>query len=279
MSRLHMRDRRIDAFMSPKPPFVAPDEDVRNAARTMREHGVNHLLVMDGDRLVGVLDETELDLLGRVGTRGSCKDAVSVEPFVVDARATLESVVVAMREQRANAAVVTSMGSIVGVVTTTDLLRALEGALGIATRVRTPAEVRARIRAEHIRIHSLLDDIERVATKVETSSDEDAGRLRAWIRGLGDALHAHLALEEEILVPLVREADGFGEARADEMLREHAEQRATIESILGDLDSTTSKSILGVGALELVKAIRDDIREEEETFLVTDLVKRAAVGP
>ena len=63
------------------------------------------------------------------------------------------------------------------------------------------------------------------------------------------------------------------------MLREHAEQRATIESILGDLDSTTSKTILGVGALELVKAIRDDIREEEETFLFTDLVKRAAVGP
>jgi len=276
MSRLVMRDRRIDAFMSPKPPTVPPDEDVRNAARIMREHGVNHLLVLDGDRLVGVLDETELDLVGRVGVRGVCKDVVSVEPFVVDSRATLESVVVAMREQRASAAVVIAHGTIVGVVTVTDLLRALEGALGVPTRVRTPAEVRQRIHAEHIRIHSLLDDIERVAKNVESSTDEDAGRLRAWIRGLGDALHAHLALEEEILVPLVREADGFGEARADEMLREHAEQRATIESILEDLDSTSSKAILGVGALELVKAIRDDIREEDETFLRSDLVKRAA---
>ena len=108
MSRLHMRDRRIDAFMSPKPPSVAPDDDVRDAARTMREHGVNHLLVMDGDRLVGVLDETELDLLGRVGTRGSCKDAVSVEPFVVDARATLESV---DRTRKAKAARVGFIGT------------------------------------------------------------------------------------------------------------------------------------------------------------------------
>lgn len=278
MTRVPMSERRIDGFMSPLPISVAADVDTRLAARTMREHGVGHVLVKDGDRLVGLLNAAELELLGRLGGRWTCGAVVSSEPLLVEAAAPLASVVADLRETRASAAVVIARGQIVGIVTITDMLRALETSLGVSTRVRTNDEVRARILAEHVRIRSVLEDIETLANALVRGADDGAGKLRTWVRMLGDAMHAHLALEEEILIPLVRESDGFGDARAEEMLREHAEQRAVIESILEDLAGTRSNEVLAVGVLELVKAIRDDIREEEETFLRSEVLGGSLVA-
>lgn len=278
MTRVPLSERRIDGFMSPLPISVALDADTRIAARTMREYGVGHVLVKDGDRLVGLLSASELELLGRLGGRWTCGAVVSNEPLLVEASATLASVVAEMRDTRASGAVIQSRGLTVGIVTITDLLRALESALGVPTRVRAPDEVRRRILAEHVRIRSALDDIANLADALVKGADDQAGKLRQWVRMLGDVMHAHLALEEEILVPIVREADGFGDARADEMLREHAEQREMIERILEDLVSTRSNEVLAVGVLELVKAIRDDIGEEETTILSSDVLGDSLVA-
>jgi CBS domain-containing protein len=43
-------------------PAVAPDEDLSQAARTMKEHGVSHLIVVDGGRAIGVI--SSLDVAG-----------------------------------------------------------------------------------------------------------------------------------------------------------------------------------------------------------------------
>lgn len=279
MTRVPMSERRIDGFMSPLPLSVAADVDTRLAARTMRENGVGHVLVKDGDLLLGLLNASELELLGRLGGRWTCGAVVSSEPLLVEASASLAAVVADMKDSRASAAVVVSRGQIVGIVTVTDMLRALETSLGVSTRVRTTDEVRGRILAEHVRIRSVLDDIETLANALVRGADDGAGKLRTWVRMLGDAMHAHLALEEEILIPIVRESDGFGDARAEEMLREHAEQRAVIEAILEDLAGTRSNEVLAVGVLELVKAIRDDIREEEETFLGSEVLRPDVVTP
>lgn len=277
MTRVPMSERRIDGFMSPLPLSIATDVDTHLAARKMRENGVGHLLVQDGDRLVGLISSTDLDLLDRLGGRWTCGAVVSTDPLVVDASTPLAEVVTRMREARASGAVVTSRGQTVGIITISDLLRTLEGALGVPTRVHTPEEVRARILAEHVRIRSVLDDIETLADGVVRGADDQAGKLRQWVRMLGDAMHVHLALEEDILVPLVRETDGFGHARADEMLREHTEQRDMIRSILEEIAGTRSNQVVAVSVLELVKAIRDDIGEEDATFLSSDVLKSSLV--
>ncbi|SRR6266511_1234117 len=46
---------RVADHMTDKPVTVGPDEDVEVARRRMTDHGVRHLLVVDGGRLVGVL--------------------------------------------------------------------------------------------------------------------------------------------------------------------------------------------------------------------------------
>lgn len=277
MTRVPMSERRIDGFMSPLPLSIATDVDTHLAARTMRDNGVGHLLVKDGDRLVGLLSASELELLTRLGGRWTCGAVVATDPLEVDCSTPLAEVVGKMLATRASAAVVASRGQVVGIVTTSDLLRALEGALGVPGRVHTPEEVRHRILAEHVRIRSLLDDIETLADAVVRGADEQGGKLRQWVRMLGDAMHAHLALEEEIMVPLVRESDGFGDARADEMLREHVEQRDMIRTILEEIAGTRSNQVVAVSVLELVKAIRDDIGDEDETFLSSDVLRNSVV--
>jgi CBS domain-containing protein len=52
---------RVDALMSHRVLSVAPESPLTEAARLMREHRVHRLLVVDGDRLCGIV--SALDLL------------------------------------------------------------------------------------------------------------------------------------------------------------------------------------------------------------------------
>lgn len=268
-----LRERRIDGLMSPLPVAVQVDADLGIVDREMKRHGVGHVTVAEGSDVVGIFSKTEVDLLVRLGGRWHAGQVVSREPYRVQRDAPIADVVAGMRERHVTAALVMSSNDVVGIVTLTDVIRSFEQLMGVPKALPTPAQVRKRILSEHVRIRGLLDDLEALAKTVVTSGHQDvAGRLRKWTRELGDVLHAHLDLEEEILLPIVRDADGFGPVRVAEMEKEHEEQRAMLASILDELAGTRSVEVLSTGVLELVRAVREDIVEEEELFLSEELV-------
>jgi len=51
---------RISDLPRREPIVVTPDTDVLTATRTMLLHRIHHLPVVDGDRLVGIVDMTDL---------------------------------------------------------------------------------------------------------------------------------------------------------------------------------------------------------------------------
>jgi chloride channel protein, CIC family len=53
-------DTTVRELMTTTPLTVTPDDDVRGAARRMLERGVHRLFVVDGERLVGVLSQTDI---------------------------------------------------------------------------------------------------------------------------------------------------------------------------------------------------------------------------
>jgi CBS domain-containing protein len=53
--RVHPSDGRARQWMTAEPVTVAPRTSVAAAARLAREHGIRHLLVVDGDHPVGLL--------------------------------------------------------------------------------------------------------------------------------------------------------------------------------------------------------------------------------
>lgn len=51
---------KVGAIMTPDPRTVAPDTDLKETARIILEMKVGGLPVVDGDRLVGIITETDL---------------------------------------------------------------------------------------------------------------------------------------------------------------------------------------------------------------------------
>jgi acetoin utilization protein AcuB len=51
---------KVDTIMTPNPRTIAPDADIKEAARTILEIQVGGLPVLEGDRLVGIITETDL---------------------------------------------------------------------------------------------------------------------------------------------------------------------------------------------------------------------------
>ena len=60
MGRDLMEETSVREIMTPRPYTVAPDEDVREAARQMLYAEVHRLFVAEGDRLVGVISTTDI---------------------------------------------------------------------------------------------------------------------------------------------------------------------------------------------------------------------------
>jgi CBS domain-containing protein len=115
---------RLRDVMSAEVVTVGPNELASAARATMREHRIRHLVVVEGERLVGIVSERDLG-----GPRGAgsgrnrsirdlmAKDLVSASPAT-----TLRQAANLMRGRSVGSVIVVDNDQVVGIVTTTDLL-------------------------------------------------------------------------------------------------------------------------------------------------------------
>lgn len=141
----------VSDVMTRKVLSVKPDDTVEHAASTMLRHGISGLFVVDGtDTLVGVLTEGDLLRREEIGTQRHrpwwlrilvspgrqaldfththgrrVSDVMTQEVITVASGAALEDVVMIMEKQRIKRLAVVENGRMVGVVSRSDLLRAL----------------------------------------------------------------------------------------------------------------------------------------------------------
>jgi acetoin utilization protein AcuB len=118
---------KVQKYMTTTPIAVDRKETVASAHRRMREHGIRHLPVLDGDRLVGIVSQGDLHLIETLKdvdpTKVMVGDTMS-NPYTVSPDAALDEVVAEMAEQKYGSALVTQNGKVVGVFTTVDAMRA-----------------------------------------------------------------------------------------------------------------------------------------------------------
>lgn len=130
------------AWMTPNPAAIAPDAPVREAFFTMRRRGFRHLLVVDGERLVGIVTDRDLrrpDLSRepdgwndyyRLDGDYTVRDVMSANPTVARPRDRIERSLAAMVEGKFGALpVVDKDERPIGILTTDDMLRAFHTAL------------------------------------------------------------------------------------------------------------------------------------------------------
>lgn len=134
-----MRRLDVQRYMTPRPRVISSDHTLAQARQIMRELGIRHLPVVDGDRLVGLVSQRDLYLLetlrGIDPASETVREAMRQDPFTVSPDAPLGEVARAMADNRYGSAVVVDQGLVVGLFTTVDALRALAGVLGRAEAV------------------------------------------------------------------------------------------------------------------------------------------------
>lgn len=128
----------IQKYMTTTPHSIGGDETIEAASKLMREHGIRHLPVLEGETLLGVL--TDRDIKFVEGFRDvdpstlTVAEAMIEEPYTVSPVTPLDEVTNTMAERKYGCAIVVQSRRVVGIFTTVDACRALSELL--TTRLR-----------------------------------------------------------------------------------------------------------------------------------------------
>jgi hypothetical protein len=137
--------------------------------------------------------------------------------------------------------------------------------------------VRERILREHATLRRIVRPLEEVADLVLGGERELGDALRALAFALAERLELHLTLEDEVLIPAVREADPWGPGRAEAIAAEHASQRKALvrirEQVAREDDPEVARTSLALAA-----ALSVDMHHEERDVLSTDVLRDDVVA-
>jgi acetoin utilization protein AcuB len=129
-----MREPTIRQYMTESPLTIAKNQTLASAHKIMRENGIRHLPVLEQGKLVGIVSQHDLhfiETLLDVDTRTvKVEEAMTPDPFHVPPGAHLPRVLREMADHRYSSAVVMDKGTVVGILTTVDALRAAADAWG-----------------------------------------------------------------------------------------------------------------------------------------------------
>ena len=108
---------------------IAPDDVVFNAIKMMADKSVGALLVMDGDKLVGIISERDyarkVILLGRSSKETPVRDIMTAPVICARPEQAVEVGMALMTEKRIRHLPIIEEGRIVGIVSIGDLVKSI----------------------------------------------------------------------------------------------------------------------------------------------------------
>jgi acetoin utilization protein AcuB len=122
--------------MTRNPKTVSPDDPLSNAARIMREHRFNHLPVVEGERLVGILSDTDLRNASLesgepAGEHRPVREVMRTPVWSLTPEDSVEDALLIISRKRFGALPVLSGDRLVGIITKMDLLHAFVDILDV----------------------------------------------------------------------------------------------------------------------------------------------------
>jgi CBS domain-containing protein len=115
----------VEEVMTREVKTIKPSGTVLDAAKLMTEFHVGCLVVSPGDKLVGII--TDSDILERVvaedklGSKVKVRDAMTSDPVLIDSKADVSDAARIMTENRIKRLPVIHKDSLVGILTASDL--------------------------------------------------------------------------------------------------------------------------------------------------------------
>ncbi len=128
----------ISKYMTTTPHTAANTITLAAASKLMQAHGIRHLPVMSGDKLIGIITERDIKFAESFSIVDPEKvtvfGALTEDLYSVSPETPLDEVVATMAEKKYGSAIVVQNNHVVGVFTTVDACRALSELL--TTRLR-----------------------------------------------------------------------------------------------------------------------------------------------
>jgi acetoin utilization protein AcuB len=119
----------IQKYMTTSPHSIGVEQPLSKAHDMMREHGIRHLPVLHGGKLLGMLTDRDLhlveSLVGVDPTKVKVEEAMATVVYAVSPESPLDEVVGTMAEHKYGSAVIMQNQKVVGIFTTVDACRAL----------------------------------------------------------------------------------------------------------------------------------------------------------
>lgn len=118
----------IQKYMSTSPHSIGVEQTLAKAHAMMREHGIRHLPVLHGNKLMGLVTERDLRLVESLKdvdpTKVTVEEAMSSAVYSVAPDQPIDEVVATMAERKYGSAIVMQNEKVVGIFTTVDVCRA-----------------------------------------------------------------------------------------------------------------------------------------------------------
>jgi acetoin utilization protein AcuB len=123
----------IEKYMTSGPHSVGAEQTLAHAAAAMQKHHIRHLPVLHGGKLVGIISERDLRLLGTLSdvdpALTTVSDVMTTEVYAVPPETPVDEVVGAMAQHMYGSAVIMQHQKVVGIFTTVDVCNAFLGLL------------------------------------------------------------------------------------------------------------------------------------------------------
>lgn len=126
----------VKRYMTREPYRVCPADSVLHARNLMKNHLIRHLPVLDGEQLVGVVSQHDLDIVAAVFVADLEQIEVArvmTPPIQVWGETPIDEVSTLMRDSRRDCVVVKGGHGVEGIFTATDALEALADLVRRAT--------------------------------------------------------------------------------------------------------------------------------------------------
>jgi acetoin utilization protein AcuB len=118
----------VKSYMTREPHSITSTESLLRAKALMSSHSIRHLPVIDGERLLGIVSDRDVDVVEVVpGTNLACIEVARVmePPIHVYGEDPIDDVSELMAKQKRDCVVVKGGHGVVGIFTATDALQAL----------------------------------------------------------------------------------------------------------------------------------------------------------
>lgn len=123
----------VSKYMTNVPHTLSKNHTLEEAKKTMREHDIRHLPILEGGKILGILSEKDIDFIANYhGTdikKERIEQAMTFDPYIVAPTANLDEVCRVMRREKIGSVLIEENKKIVGIFTWVDALRALEEVL------------------------------------------------------------------------------------------------------------------------------------------------------